>query len=96
MHRRPLLLASLALALVACGSGEALSPEEPPATVGDVGQLPSEVVAATSAPPDAADRVHGAGGHDGDHRRVAVHRRCNRDRGGPGRSDASSTATACS
>ena len=54
MHRRPLLLASLALALVACGSGEALSREEPPATVGDVGQLPSEVVAATSAPPDAA------------------------------------------
>ncbi len=53
MHRRPLILASLALALVACGSGEALSPE-PPATIGDVGQLPAEVVAATSVPPEAA------------------------------------------
>jgi hypothetical protein len=54
MHRRPLVLAMTALTLAACGSGEALSPAEPPATVGDVGRLPSEFGAATTAPPDAA------------------------------------------
>lgn len=54
MHRGAPVL--IALALGACGSGEAASPEAPAATVGDVGQLPATIPSDTSTPPttDAA------------------------------------------
>jgi hypothetical protein len=58
MHGRGPIVALIALALAACGSGEAASPDAPSDTVGDVGQLPADFPAeATAAPTTDADPV---------------------------------------
>ncbi len=48
MGRRPPFLALAAVALVACGSGQAAAPPSGPPTVGDVGQLPDEIFGTTT------------------------------------------------
>ncbi len=48
MGRRPPLFALAAVALAACGSGQAAAPPSGPPTVGDVGQLPEEIFGTTT------------------------------------------------
>ena len=71
MHRRPLVLASLALALgrVRLRGRRCHRRSRRRPSVTSAGCRRTSV-AATSAPPDAAVESHGAGEHDGDHRRV--------------------------
>lgn len=54
MGRRPPLLALAAVALAACGSGQAAAPPSGPPTVGDVGQLPEEIFGPTTV--EASER----------------------------------------